>query len=157
MGMIKTQREYERAQRTLAQWRASGEKLRASIEATGLSPEHVETCMAPHLTMQDQMQGELDWYDNARKGAIRPLPTLARIGLSLIALRLANGLTQRQLAERLGVNEAQVSKDEKNEYHGISVDRAQRIIDAMGGSVTVALTAERPATPELDLAEVQAL
>ena len=62
-------------------------------------------------------------------GTIRPLPALARIGLSLIALRIANGLTQRQLAERLGVNEAQVSKDE---YHGISVDRAQRIIDAMG-------------------------
>jgi DNA-binding XRE family transcriptional regulator len=156
MGMIKTQREYEHAQRTLEQWRASGEKLRASIEAAGLSPEHVETGMAPHLTMQDQMQGELDWYDNARKGTIRPLPTLARIGLCLIALRIANGLSQRQLAERLGVNEAQVSKDEKNEYHGISVDRAQRIIDAMGGSVTVAVSAEPPGHPTLELAEVRA-
>jgi DNA-binding XRE family transcriptional regulator len=156
MGMIKTQREYEHAQRTLEQWRASGEKLRTSIEAAGLSPEHVETCMAPHLTMQDQMQGELDWYDNAPKGTIRSLPALARIGLSLIALRIANGLTQRQLAERLGVNEAQVSKDEKNEYHGISVDRAQRIIDAMGGSVTVAVSAEPPGHPALELAEVRA-
>jgi hypothetical protein len=36
--MIKTQREYEQAQRTLEQWRASGEKLRASVEAAGLSP-----------------------------------------------------------------------------------------------------------------------
>ena len=155
MGMIKTQREYKLAQRTLEQWRASGEKLRASIEAAGLSPEHVEICMAPHLTMQDQMQGELDWYDRARRGDIIPLPTLRRIGLSLIALRLANGLTQRQLAERLGVNEAQVSKDEKNEYHGISVERAQRIVDALGGSVTLVVSPNQPATPEREIVDAQ--
>jgi DNA-binding XRE family transcriptional regulator len=149
MSRVKTQREYEQTQETLARWRASGERLRASIEAAGLSPEHVEMAMAPHLTMQDQMEGELDWYDRARRGQIWPLPDLRAIGLSLIALRLARGLTQRQLAERLGVNEAQVSRDEKNEYHGISVDRAQRIIDALEGSVTVAVTTERPAAPEL--------
>jgi transcriptional regulator with XRE-family HTH domain len=71
--------------------------------------------------------------------------------LSLIALRLARGLTQRQLAERLGVNEAQVSRDESNEYHGISVQRAQRTIDALEGSVTVAVSPERPTATELDL------
>jgi len=151
MGMIKTQREYEQTQRTLEQWRASGEKLRASIEGAGLSPEHVEQARAGHLAMQDQMAGELAWYENARQGNIRPLPDLRSIGLSLIALRLAKGLTQRQFAERLGVNEAQVSKDEKNDYHGISVERAQRIIDAMEGSVTVAVSAERPAPTDLDL------
>jgi transcriptional regulator with XRE-family HTH domain len=103
--------------------------------------------------MQDQFEGQLSWYENARKGTIRPLPTLGRIGLSLIALRIAKGLTQRQLAERLGVNEAQVSKDEKSEYHSISVDRAQRIIDALEGSVTVRVSTERPVNPELELVQ----
>jgi len=112
--------------------------------------------MASHLTMQDSLEGQLNWYDNARKGKIRPLSNLKRIGLSLIALRIAKGLTQRQLAERLGVNEAQVSKDEMNEYHGISVERAQRVIDALGGSVTVAVSPEPPARPEWELAEAQA-
>lgn len=151
MGMIKTQREYEQSRQTLEEWRASGERLRASLEAAGLTPEHIELAMAGHLTMQDQMEGELAWYENARNGKIWPLPNLTSIGLSLIALRLARGLTQRQLAERLGVNEAQVSKDEKNEYHGISVERAQRIIDALDGSVTVTVSPERPAKTELDL------
>src|SRR5215203_5239645 len=100
MGMIKTQREYEQTQKTLEEWRASGEKLRVSLEAAGLSPEHIELAMASHLTMQAQMEGELAWFENARKGKIRPLPDLTSIGLSLIALRLARGLTQRQLAER---------------------------------------------------------
>jgi len=32
----------------------------------------------------------------------------------------------------LGVSEAQVSKDERNEYHGITVEKAQRILEALG-------------------------
>jgi transcriptional regulator with XRE-family HTH domain len=50
----------------------------------------------------------------------------------LIALRIARGLTQRQLADRLGVPESQVSSDERNEYHGVTIERAARILDALG-------------------------
>jgi hypothetical protein len=147
MGMIKTQREYEQSQKTLEQWQASGEKLRASLEDAGLTPDHIKLAMGPHLSMQAQMEGELDWYERSRRGEIHSLPDLRAIGLSLLALRLAKGLTQRQLAERLGVNEAQISKDESNEYHGISVERAQRIIDALEGSVTVAVSVDQPDKP----------
>ena len=156
MAVIATDEEYERIQQLLEQWRVGGERQRASLQAAGLSPEHVELAMQPHLAMQDQFEGQLAWYDNARKGTIRSLPDLKAIGLSLIALRIAKGLTQRQLAERLGVNEAEVSKDEKHEYHGISVERAQRIIDAMGGSVTVSVSPEPPPTPEWELQEAEA-
>jgi len=49
-----------------------------------------------------------------------------------VALRIALGLTQRELAERLGVHESQVSRDERNEYHAVTVERASRILDALG-------------------------
>src|SRR4029079_10758009 len=45
------------------------------------------------------------------------------------------GLTQRELAERLGISESLVPRDERNEYHGITVERAQRILDALGETV----------------------
>jgi transcriptional regulator with XRE-family HTH domain len=41
-------------------------------------------------------------------------------------------MTQRQLAEQMGVNESAVSRDERNEYHGITVERAKRVLDALG-------------------------
>jgi len=41
-------------------------------------------------------------------------------------------VTQRELAERLGVHESQVSRDERNEYHGITLERAARVVDALG-------------------------
>ena len=112
--------------------------------------------MAPHSDDAGPDAGRVGLVRPCAAGDIIPLPDLRRIGLSLIALRLAKGLTQRQLAERLGVNEAQVSKDEKNEYHGISCERAQRIINALEGSVTVAVSAEQPARPEWELVEAQA-
>lgn len=34
-----------------------------------------------------------------------------------------------ELAEQLGVSQAQVSRDENNEYHGISIEKAQRILE----------------------------
>jgi len=155
MAVIKTLREYEETRRRLEEVRDFARKQRDALGAAGMPPQHVELAVAPVLVMQDQMEDQLDWYDRARRGQIWPLPDLRAIGLSLIALRIAKGLTQRQLAERLGVNEAQVSKDEKHEYNGISVERAQRIIDAMGGSVTVSVSPEPPPTPEWELEEAK--
>ena len=47
----------------------------------------------------------------------------------LIAVRIALGLSQRQFAKRLGVHPTQVCRDERNEYHGITIERAAAILD----------------------------
>jgi transcriptional regulator with XRE-family HTH domain len=54
------------------------------------------------------------------------------LGRLLIALRIYKGLTQSQLAQKLGIDASQISRDERNEYHGITVERASRLLDAMG-------------------------
>jgi transcriptional regulator with XRE-family HTH domain len=41
-------------------------------------------------------------------------------------------MTQRELARRLEVDETAVSRDERNEYHGITVDRARKVLEALG-------------------------
>ena len=53
----------------------------------------------------------------------------------LIAMRIYQGLTQRELADKLGVHESQVSRDERNEYAGITVERANRILEALGAEL----------------------
>jgi DNA-binding transcriptional regulator YiaG len=73
-------------------------------------------------------------HERVRAGDLSPIHDLSAIGQVLIGLRIARNLTQKQLAGRLGVSEAVVSRDEKNEYHGISVERAQRILEARGAS-----------------------
>ena len=41
-------------------------------------------------------------------------------------------MTQQELAERLGVLPSQVSRDERNEYYGATVERIQQVMEAMG-------------------------
>jgi ribosome-binding protein aMBF1 (putative translation factor) len=40
-------------------------------------------------------------------------------------------MSQRELAKRLNVHESQVSRHERNEYFGITLERAVKILDAL--------------------------
>jgi hypothetical protein len=48
----------------------------------------------------------------------------------LIASRIAQGIFQRELPRRLSVRETQVSRDERNKYFGITLERDAKILDA---------------------------
>jgi len=56
---------------------------------------------------------------------------LRGLGHLLISIRIAQGISQRELAKRLGVHESQVSRDERNEYFGITLERAIKVLDAL--------------------------
>ena len=53
------------------------------------------------------------------------------LGQLLISLRIAQGMSKRELARRLAVHESQVSRDERNEYFGITLERAVKVLDAL--------------------------
>ncbi|HEY0827269.1 MAG TPA: hypothetical protein VGE40_04180 [Bacilli bacterium] len=40
-------------------------------------------------------------------------------------------MTQSQLAEQLGVAEAQVSRDERHEYYGATTDKVEKVMKAI--------------------------
>ena len=106
------------------------------LEGLGLSEEEVRRALEPMLSFRAQLEEEVEWYERVRRRDFGIIRDLSAVGTLLIALRIANGLSQRGLAEKLGVSEAQVSRDERNEYHGITVDRAQRVLDAMNETLT---------------------
>lgn len=133
--MIRSEAEYQEALRRLEQDRTVAAAQRDALVASGLSPDEVEHAMEPLRAFQAQLEDEVAWYEDVRRRSFPAIRRLTQIGRLLIALRLANGLTQRELAERLGVSEAVVSRDERNEYHGITVERAQRILDALNATV----------------------
>jgi transcriptional regulator with XRE-family HTH domain len=80
------------------------------------------------------VQVAIDYEDIKNKNwdVILSLADLHKIGRFLIALRIAFGLTQKELSILLDVTEAQISKDERNEYHGVSFDKAVKIMDIFG-------------------------
>jgi DNA-directed RNA polymerase specialized sigma subunit len=138
--MIRSEREYRETLRQIAEGRAFIEHQRTALIEQGHGPEEVKRGIDPLLSFQAGLTEEAAWYERVSRGQIDPIANLSQLGRLLIALRIKHGLTQSQLAERLGVSEAQVSKDERNEYHGIGVDRAQRIAEAMGETLTVGVS-----------------
>ena len=129
--MIRSEKEYREA---LERLRKDEEVLalqKEKLEGLGLSEEEVRRALEPMLSFRAQLEEEVEWFERVRRRDFGVTRDLSAVGTLLIALRIANGLSQRELAEKLGVSEAQVSRDERNEYHGITVDRAQRVLDAM--------------------------
>jgi DNA-directed RNA polymerase specialized sigma subunit len=133
--MIRTQAEYDLARKRLTEDVAVMAEQQKRLAELGLGQEEVARAMEPAQSFHAQLAEEVEAYERMRRGDLDPISDLQEIGRILIGLRIAQGLTQRQLAERLNVSESQVSRDERNDYHGITVERAQRIIDALRGSV----------------------
>src|SRR5947209_8469487 len=53
--------------------------------------------------------------------------------LQLVEARLAAGLTQSEIAQRLGVSQAQVARIEKRGYDAYTLTTLRRYVDALGG------------------------
>jgi DNA-binding Xre family transcriptional regulator len=134
--MIRSEKEYREALDRLKQDEEVLALQREKLEEMGLSEEEVGRALEPMLSFRAQLEEEVEWFERVRRRDFGVVRDLSAVGTLLIALRIANGISQRELAERLGVSEAQVSRDERNEYHGITVDRVQRVLDAMGETLT---------------------
>lgn len=149
--MIRNESEYQEALRRIRRDREVAERQRAALAEKRLSEEEIAAVMEPLLAFHAQLAQEVEWYENVRRRNFEVINRLTSIGRLLIALRIANGLPQKELASRLGVSEAVVSRDERNEYHGISVERAQRILDALQATVSVRVEDTQAPAPARDL------
>jgi DNA-binding XRE family transcriptional regulator len=130
--MIRSEQEYRKALERLEQDLVVLEKQKTQLEELGLKGEELTRALQPIQSFHEQLREEVEMYERMKRGDLGALRNLTSIGRWLIGVRIAKGLTQQQLAERLGVAPSQVSRDENNDYHGISVDRAQRILEALG-------------------------
>ena len=60
-----------------------------------------------------------------------------RLEQSLITLREARGLSQRELAERAGVNQPMIARIESGQVRNIEIRTLLRLVTAMGGKVKI--------------------
>jgi HTH-type transcriptional regulator/antitoxin HigA len=84
--------------------------------------------------LRDQLQD----YEQLRAGRVRQrtLGTLTELPKAIIEARIAARVTQKGLADRLGVAEQQVQRWEATEYAGVGLHRLQQVADALGADVT---------------------
>jgi hypothetical protein len=85
----------------------------------------------PLESLHLQLKEEVEAYERLKRGEFEELDNFRGLGHLLITSRIAQGISQGELARRLGVHETQVSRDERNEYVGITLERAATILDAL--------------------------
>ena len=145
--MIRNDREYRQAVERIRQEKERLAEQQVELEGLDLDAEQIKRALDPMRSFHEQLEEEAHSYERLKRGQFDEMLNLGGIGRLLVSLRIAQGLTQRQLAEKLAVHETQVSRDERNEYHGITVERARRVFEALGVEVRsrVELTTPEPA------------
>ena len=129
--MIRTDAEHRRALEQLEEDAEAIEAQKEHLQSIGIEGEELRRALQPSISFRKQLEEEVEAYERMKRGDLGVLQSLRAVGRWLIGARIARGMSQKELAERLDVSESQVSRDERNEYHGITVDRAQRIMDAL--------------------------
>ncbi len=90
-----------------------------------------------------QLEDELREYDQFTSGDLK-LPRIERleeIAPFIVKLRIAKGISQTELAQRLGVSKQVISRNEENDYQTVGIALLQQILDAVGMKTAVTLSA----------------
>ncbi|MCY2928403.1 MAG: helix-turn-helix transcriptional regulator [Planctomycetota bacterium] len=133
--MIRNEKEYKQALGRIRQERQRLAGQEAQLKAMGLKAAEIKRAMDPMRSFHRQLAEEVRSYERLKRGQFDPMHNLYGLGQMLVSLRIARGLSQRQLARKLGVHETQVSRDERNEYHSITLERAGKVLEALGVQV----------------------
>jgi len=134
--MIRNEPEYKRAVERVGEEKKRFEETKAQLKTQGLTDEEIQRVIDPIESFHLQLKEEVESYERLKRGEFEELINLRGLGHLLICVRIAQGISQRELAERLGVKESQVSRDERNEYHGITLDRANKILEVLGAQLS---------------------
>lgn len=102
------------------------------MRKSGLSKAQIQLAIDPLASFALQLKEEVEEYEKIKRGEFGALENLEGLGRMLVAVRISKGIKQKDLAEKLGVKEAQVSRDERNEYYGASVEKIQKVLNALG-------------------------
>jgi len=130
--MIRHEQAYHKAKKKLLEERSQLDQLVRSLKEEGLGQDAIDRTTGRMAERVEELERDVEHYEKARSGELAPITNLENLGQLIIGARIARGMTQSELARRLDVDPSQVSKDERFIYQGLTLERAQRLLDALG-------------------------
>lgn len=80
----------------------------------------------------DALQHEIGEYESLKQQRTSiKITSIQDLPLALIRARIAMGMTQKELADLMGVKEQQVQRDEANQYNSAGFRRIAEVADAL--------------------------
>ena len=144
--MIKNERQYRITKAQAAKLEAALEAF--SAQSAGDRKTHPRLIKAQADALRSQLEslrGELREYEKIKTGEVAPpdLDYITLVPQVLIFARIAAGLSQKELAERLGMPEQQIQRYEATEYASVSLARIMEIAKALQAASTALKGAKR--------------
>jgi transcriptional regulator with XRE-family HTH domain len=132
--MIKNEREYRITSAQANKFEQALSQLDTSETAAGLHPLIRKAHRDALQSQLDELREQIAEYDSLRSGqqAVISLDSLEELPRALIQARIAAGLTQRELAERMGLKEQQIQRYEATEYASADLARVNEVARALG-------------------------
>lgn len=140
--MIRNDRQLTTTKKKLAELKMGLERSRRRYP----SKKEYEFFSKGHKLHIGQLKAEIEEYEKMKKS---PLPKVLRahapdeISYQIVRLRLARGLTQAQLAARIGCKQADVSRLERENYQGYTIGQLKKIAAGLNAEIELDLIPAR--------------
>lgn len=125
--MIKNSQQYRSTRLALA-------SLRIRLEAIGDDATDLIAREREELTKRvAEMRSDMELYERLQvtESSLLPVESLSALPNLLIAARIARGMTQKELAEFMGLKMQQIQKYEVDRYESASLRRIAMVADAL--------------------------
>ncbi len=130
--MIKNERQYKITKAQADRFSQTLERLELD-SGKGQHPLIAKARRDAVRSQLSDLEKELVEYEALKKGEFRMegLNMVAGLPDVLIKARISSGLTQKELAERMGLKEQQIQKYEASDYASASFARIREVADAL--------------------------
>ena len=135
--MIKNERQYRITKAQADRFSQTLDSLRQrSDETEGVHPLIAKAQEDALRSQLADLEEELREYESLKAGKfpVDELSVVAELPTVLIKARIAQGLSQKDLAERLGLQEQQIQRYEATNYASASLTRIKEVVSALGAA-----------------------
>lgn len=154
--MIKNNRQYALTKKQLEHFYSSLEEVKKNPPTNkALDPLFPKIYVEAIMSQIFDLEAELKEYEALVSGEIKTFEcsSLAELPSLLIKARISMGLSQKELAEKLGLKEQQIQRYEATDYESASLSRLLEVSDAIGLKFTQRIELPKEMTLEQLLAK----
>lgn len=148
--MITNERQYRISKTELSRLREAVDAFDLQDTAGRVGSDVLAKAELEALRSEEEVLSEqIREYEALRSGAVTVLKaaTLEELPSILIRARIAQGLSQRELAQVLGVKEQQIQRYESEQYASASLRRLAQVADALHLNISEVAELKPPAPP----------
>ena len=145
--MIKNERQYRITRTQAERFARTLEGLRERPEgADGIHPMIAQAQVDAVSSQLADLESELREYEAIREGKfqVEELSVIAGLPALLIKARIARGLSQRELADRMGLKEQQIQRYEATDYATAKWSRIREVAGVLSMEISGSTRSEEP-------------